>query len=393
MKTPAKTPGQAAQHGLGLWWSILILSTTVSITLNLWHALTMKADAALIKDACQVSAELCKRAARVADEVVGLHPVLGVIFAIVPPVFAGLLSHGLINPVIGAWIKNAILGLFGISMATSVVSQAAVMQPYGGGYMAEWSIPLVLDASALIALHVITKSVGLAHELVRQVDAEAELEAIRAEQRPAIEAEVRAELTAELAAAEAELRAELSARQAELTADAQRNYEAEITAARTQIRAELGAELTAVRTRLEQEAAQRQASLEAAFDTRLAETKATLRRDAEAEIAERIRRAEVETEGRIRLELAKDAKPKTKTDTPAKKTDEPSLNRHDKARILKEKARILLAEMPEITGAELGRALDVSDRYGRDLLREMSEEKQQEPAPALVPDVRLRAVP
>lgn len=388
-----KTPAKAAQHGLGLWWSILILSTTVSITLNLWHALTMKADAALIKDACQVSATLCKRAAQVADQVVGIHPVLGVIFAIVPPVFAALLSHGLINPVIGAWIKNAILGLFGISMATSVVSQAAVMRPYGGGYLAEWSIPLVLDASALIALHVITKSVGLAHELVRQIDAEAELEAIRAEQRPAIEAAVRAELEVELAAAQAELTTELTARQAELTADAQRNYAAELTAARTQIREELGAELTAVRTRLEQDVAQRQAALETEFATRLAETEADIRRSAETEIAERVRRAEVETEGRIRLELAKDNRSKTKSEVPVKKTADPGLSRQDKARLLKEKARILLAEMPDITGAELGRALDVSDRYGRDLLREMSEEKQEEPPPALVPDVRLRAVP
>uniref|UniRef100_UPI003F499D3F hypothetical protein n=1 Tax=Streptosporangium sp. CA-256172 TaxID=3240076 RepID=UPI003F499D3F len=388
-----KTPAKAAQHGLGLWWSILILSTTVSITLNLWHALTMKADAALIKDACQVSKELCKRASQVASEVVGIHPVLGVIFAIVPPVFAALLSHGLINPVIGAWIKNAILGLFGISMATSVVSQAAVMRPYGGGYLAEWSIPLVLDASALIALHVITKSVGLAHEHARQVDVEAELVALRAEQRPGIEAEVRAELTAELAAAEAELRAELSARQAELTAEAKRNYEAELSAARTEIRTELGAELTTVRTRLEEEATRRQEALEADFATRLAETEAALRREAEAEIAERVRRAEVETEGRLRLELAREAKPKTKTDTPSKKADEGGLSRHDKARLLKDKARILLAEMPEITGAELGRALDVSERYGRDLLREMAEEKQSEPSPALVPDVRLRAVP
>ncbi|MGJ6962541.1 hypothetical protein ACSDR0_11590 [Streptosporangium sp. G11] len=350
------TPNKRASHGVGLWWFVLISGTTFSVVLNLWHALTMTG--------------------------AKTHAILGIIFAIVPAAFAALLSHGLVTPAVGTGMQRAILALFLISMLTSITSQAAVLRPYGGGYGAEWSVPLVLDASALIALHFITKAAKTAREVAQHAEIEADLNVIRAELRPSVEAEVRAELEAEL-----------TARQAELTAEARRNYEAEVTAARTQIGAELAAKLTVARERLDEETAQRQAALEAEFATRLAETEADLRRDAAAEIAERVRRAEVETEGRIRLELARDTKPKTKTDAPSKKADESGLSRHDKARILKDKARILLAQMPEITGAELGRALDVSERYGRDLLREMGEEKQSEAAPALFSDVRLRAVP
>ncbi|WP_329430933.1 hypothetical protein OG339_48135 (plasmid) [Streptosporangium sp. NBC_01495] len=358
-----KTPNQRASHGVGLWWFVLISGTTFSIVLNLWHALTMTGEKT--------------------------HAILGIIFAIVPAAFAALLSHGLVNPDVGTGMQWVILMLFVISMLTSITSQAAVLRPYGGGYGAEWSVPLVLDASALIALHFITKATKTAREVARHAEAEADLNAIRAELRPSVEAEVRVELEAELAAAEAELRAEFTARQAELTAEATRNYEAEVSAVRTQSRAELEAELTAARADMEEELTRRQGVLETEFATRLAQTEADLRRRSETECAERVRRAEVETEGRIRLEFAQDTKPKTKGDTPAAKTADTPLSRQERAELLKAKARILLQQRPNINGAELGRALKVSDRYGRDLLREMAEEKPGESSPASGSDVRL----
>ncbi|MEV0993392.1 hypothetical protein [Nonomuraea sp. NPDC050202] len=335
-------------HGLRLWWSILLLSTTVSITLNLWHALTMKADQALVRDACQVSDVLCERATQLAAKVVGIHPVLGIIFAIVPPVFAALLSHGLISPLVGEWIKRAILTLFGVSMATSIASQAAVMRPYGGGYWAEWAIPLVLDASQIIALHVITTAASLARKAAEAAASAAETEAAKTGLRPLVEAEVRAELGAEL-----------SQRKAELEAEVERNRQAELTAARAEERAEVEAEL------------------ETRISARLSAAAAEFRTRAEAEKAVAVQRAEVAAEARVRREIAEQAK-----QSGQRRASAPSARRDTEDGLSSEdRARILLAQNPEMTGAELGRALGLTERYGRDLLKKIQDGVPDGPEP------------
>jgi hypothetical protein len=347
-QTTAAPPNTRAGHGTALWWTILIMGTTVSVVLNLWHALTLPSAG---------------------------HPILGIIFALVPAVFAALLSHGLVSPTAERWFRSAILGLFGISMLTSISSQAAVMRPYGGGYGAEWSIPLVLDASALLALHFITKAATAAREAVVWEEVEAERSALKAELRPSVEAEVRAELDAETQALRAELETE-----------AARTRQAELEAARAEVRAELGVELQASRSAMEAAQAARDADLDKRFAARVAQAETRIHQDAESRTRERIRRAEVETEARVRLEYA-DAKPKTRaktTETPANKTAHAELS-------IKDKARILHAERPEISGAELGRALNVSDRYGRQLLGQLIEDETAAPdAPGT--DVVLRAV-
>lgn len=360
MTTSSKAAPQAG-HGVRLWWLVLVSGTTFSIILNLWHALTATGPKT--------------------------HAILGIIFAIVPAAFAALLSHGLIHPTIGWGMQMAILSLFMVSMLTSIASQAAVLRPYGGGYGAEWSVPLVLDASALIALNFIAKAAKAAREAIVGEAEEADRDAVRAELRPGVEAELRAELQAELRAAKDRLEAELADRKTELEAELKRNQQAELNAARTEVREELGTELRSFQDKLEAELDDRKQALETQYAARLTETETQIRQRAEEEIRKRVRQAEVETEARIRLETVTAAKPKAK----AKASETASKQAPDDGLTLKDRARILLEANPDLTGADLGRALDVSARYGRQLLGQLTEEpkKEKETAPA---DVRLRAV-
>ncbi|GAA4931702.1 hypothetical protein GCM10023334_038970 [Nonomuraea thailandensis] len=375
--TTATTHPQPS-HGLGLWWTILITGCAISVFLNMWHALTLDKP--------------------------GTEGALGVIFALVPVLFAAMLSHGLVSPIITSWstkailwTRMAILSLFAVAMLTSIASQAAVMKPYGGGYGAEWSIPLVLDASALLALNFIIKGAATAREAVRQADVEAELAALRAELRPGVEAEVRAELAAEHAAAQAELEAERVAARAELKtelanaraalkAEADRTREAELKAACDQTRAQEEEKFRAVRARLEEE-----------YAARLKRAAEQITQRAASETEARVQQARTETEARVRLEMAGD-RPKARAKTtagPAPRTSTDGLSRQEALEIRLQQARALLTEKPDITGAELGRALDVSERYGRTLLAQLAEEAQgtQEEEPlSTTGDVRLRAV-
>lgn len=374
--TRPTTAAQHAQpepgHGLRLWWTILILGCLISVFLNMWHALTLDG-----KDT---------------------EVVLGVVFALVPVLFAAMLSHGLVSPIVTPLTRVAILSLFAVAMLTSIASQAAVMKPYGGGYGAEWSIPLVLDASALLALNFIIKGAATAREAVQQADVEAELAAVRAELKPGVEAEVRAELAEEHAAAQAELNAERAAAQAELTtelanaraalkAEADRTRQAELDAARDQTRQEEAERFKAVRVRLEEEYAAR---------LKRAEEQITAR--AETEIEARVQQAQTETEARVRLELAGENRPKARaktTATPATSTAADGLSRQERLELRLKQARALLAEKPDITGAELGRALNVSDRYGRQLLEQLveeDEEGQEEEPRSAAGEIRLHAV-
>lgn len=310
-------------HGLTLWWTILILGCAISVVLNLWHALTLNTAGKG-------------------------HAVLGVIFAIVPVLFAALLSHGLVSPGADRWFKAAILALFGVSMITSVSSQAAVMAPYGGGYGGEWSIPIVLDASAILALYFITSRAAAAREAAVQAATDAELAAAKAELRPAVVAEVRAELRAELTTAKAELEAEVA-----------RNRQAELAAAK----AEAGAEL--------------RAELEKDFETRWAAAEAEFRTRSAADTAVAVQRAEVAAEARVRSEFAEHGKQQGGRKAPpvaVKKSGEVPLS-------TKDRARILLAETPEMSGADLGKALGKTDRYGRELLKEIAKGDSDGPEP------------
>lgn len=353
------------QHGLGLWWFLLIASTVVSITLNLWHALSIKPDAQLVRDACAVSTTLCERASHVAAQVVGIHPVLGIIFAIVPPLFAALLSHGLVNPLVGAWIKRAILGLFGISMATSIVSQAAVMRPYGGGYWAEWAIPLVLDASALISLHAITTAATAAQTAART-------EELREELEPALRTELERKFRAELAAREEELRAEL-----------ERNKTEELAAREEELRAELEGNFGT-------ELAEREQEIRQELVARIQAAEEEIRARAESEMQERIRDAVIAAEARVRLELTKTGtggkRPQKEISAAGKTGGDQQPNKRDRA------ASILRAQ-PDIAPKDLAVMLDCTPKYARNLINELAPEPGNGPDETPGEEVRLRAVP
>jgi hypothetical protein len=243
-------------------------------------------------------------------------------------------------------------------MITSISSQAGVLAPYGGGYGGEWSIPIVLDASTLLALNAITTAATKAREAVEDADREAELEALREEIRPSVLVAVRAEHQTELEALETELRAELA-----------RTREAELTAARTELRAELG-------RKFETELARRLEAAEVEF-----------RQSSAAEEASLVRRVEVETEARLRQEFAEQAKQQGQRKTlppPAKRVADDGLSRKDRA-------KILLAATPEMTPAELAIALDCTGRYARDLLKEIQEEADDAPGPS-ADNIRFLAV-
>lgn len=315
---------EATGHGLGLWWTILLVGCVISAFLNIWHALHQRGQ--------------------------GTEVILGLIFAVVPVGFAAMLSHGLVSPAVDKWFKAAIVGLFGISMLTSIASQAAVLEPYGGDHGAEWSIPIVLDASALLALHYITKIEKLRREAAARADMEADLEAIREQLRPDIEADIRRELEEEMAAA-----------RADMEADIRRTWEADIARIRADIeadiRAEKEADIAAMKADMEAEKARWIKENETAIWTR----------------------AEVETEARIRREMATASKAQNGRKVAPKPTSNGMTS--------EDKARLLLSENPEMTGAELGRALGLTDRQGRRLLDKLTAK-----ADMSAPRVPLRAV-
>ncbi|MFI6801573.1 hypothetical protein [Streptosporangium canum] len=346
----AKYP-TAKPPGLGLWWTILILGSVISAFLNIWHALHQDGQ--------------------------GTAVILGLIFAAVPVGFAAMLSHGLVSPAVEKWFRYSILGLFAVSMLTSIASQAAVMRPYGGGYGAEWSIPLVLDASSLLALHYITKAHKMRREVARQADIERDMDAIRARLRPDIERDIRATLEADMAAQKADMEADMAVRLADMEHDMaarKADMERDISATReADIAAAVAAKEGDLRDTMAAELSAARAALEADKDAWIAENEMSI-----------WTRAEVETEARVRRELAASNKPqshrKTVAAAPAKPTEE--------ALTSKKKALILLEKNPDMTGAELGRALGKSDRTGQRLLDEINAERDA----AAAAGSRLRAV-
>ena len=316
-------PDEIPKPQLKAHWWMLTISTIISIGLNTWHALSIALAPRVVADACAVSQTLCERANELLHQVEGAHPVLGIVFALVPPGFAAMLSHNLTGDLAAKWIKWAIGGLFALSIVTSITSQAAVLKPFGGDW-GQWSVPIVLDAAALLALYQITILMADYRRRVREATETAETISIKAEIRASLEAEARAEIKAEV---EAEVRPVIEA-------ETDRKRRAEIEAAKAEGRAEAEAEIPAL---------------------------------IEAAEAEARTRAEVETGARVRREMTATGKPAKGRSTNPARTDKRGLSSKDEARILYE-------ENPNITGGELGTALSVTDARGRQLLREVKAE-------------------
>lgn len=356
--------GTKQKKGTAFWWFLLILSTVVSITLNLWHAWTIAADPALIADACQVSQTLCEQAKRVADRVAGVHPVLGFIFAIVPPLFAAGLSHGLKDERVVKWVKRGIIGLFVLSMATSIVSQASVMHPYGGGYLAEWAIPVVLDSSALIALYMITTLEQEAAKAAKQADIERDMEALREQLRPGIERDIQARAEQDMAARERDI-------EARLRRDIGGEKERDIAA----VEAQAQRDIAAVREAAERDIEALRRDVSTRWKQREAEIVEEVSRAKDQEYAAREPEIRRQIEAQIRLEMPTEKRPgnrKALDVGPSGKKDKVSTEMTPEKRL--ELAVEILRKDPTISGAELGRKLGVSSRQGARLYNSAAKE-------------------
>jgi hypothetical protein len=287
------------EYSTGLWWVILTLGCAISVFLNTWHALTLKAE--------------------------GTSSVLGVIFALVPVVFAALLSHGLVLPIVTWQVRFVILGLFGLAMATSIVSQATVLLPYGGGFGGEWTIPVVLDSSGMLALNFIMKITQLRRKAEDEADEAADMAAIRAD----IEADIRPDIEADIRRT---FEADMPRIRADIRTDMQRTFEADMASRAADIRADI------------------ETATEADMVVRLAELEEDLRQ-----------RIEVETTARLRLEMA--GKSKTAGKAAPRRAAEPQSTASRLSS--EERMRMLLVEHPDWTVAELAAATGITARQVR----------------------------
>ncbi len=303
------------------WKRFLAATALVSLYLNIYYALAPKLPSGKIPVTPQ------EVAAAVAGKATFGDISLALIIGIVPVAIAFWLSDALKDPLVNSWIKFAIIVLMLACMLMSIAHQAEVLHPKMGDF---WSIvlPLILDASSMVALNLFMKARKIAHDAVKKAAEAAEMISVKAEIRDRLEAEAKAEIKAE---AEAEIRPVIEA-------EADRKRRAEIEAAKAEGRAEAEAEIPAL--------------VEA------------------AEAAARTR-AEVETSARVRLELTAGKttgkKPAGRPKAAQSDTDKPRLSSKDEARILYEKD-------PEISGGKLGEALGLTPDRGRQLLREIKKE-------------------
>ena len=331
------TPQPTEKAGRGWKW-FLAATALVSLYLNIYYALAPK----LPSGKLAVTAK--DIAAASAAEVSAGDISLALIIGIVPVAIAFWLSDALKDPLVESWIKFVIITLMLSCMGMSIAHQAEVLQPKMGTF---WSVvlPIILDASSMVALNLFMKARKLAHDAVRKAAEAAEMISIKAEIRDRLEAEARAEIKAEV---EAEVRPVIEA-------EADQKRRAEIEAAEAKGRAEAEAEIPAL--------------IEA------------------AEEAARTR-AEVEATARARLELTgSKATGKKPSKGPKVATADP-----DKRGLSsKDEARILYEGNPNISGGELGKSLGLTPDRGRQLLREIKKElaEMEAEAPVRPP---LRAV-
>jgi len=331
------TPESMEEAGRG-WKRFLIATALVSLYLNIYYALAPKLpDGKLAVTAQEITAA---GAIKVSFGDISLALIIG----IVPVAIAFWLSDALKDPLVNSWIKFAIITLMLSCMGMSIAHQAEVLRPKMGDF---WSLvlPIILDASSMVALNLFMKAKKIAHDAVKKAAEAAEMISIKAEIRDRLEAEARAEIKAEV---EAEVRPVIEA-------EATRKRGAEIEAAEARGRAEAEAEIPAL--------------IEA------------------AEEAARTR-AEVETTARVRRELT-DSKPAGKRSGKGPKAT--ALDPDRRGLSSKDEARILYEENPEISGGELGKSLGLTPDRGRQLLREIKKElvELEAQAPARPP---LRSV-
>lgn len=380
---------------LGLWWTILVLGSLISLALNVRHA--------VIQPAGEHG-----------------HVLLAITYAVVPVGFAALLSEGMGSPLVGKWPRIAIISLFVLAMAMSISAQASVMTSYGGD-VGRWGIPIVLDASTLLSLHVITKvrsaTAQAERERAYEVTVAARLAVREKELRRQMDADMAAARAAIQEAADADTTARLADARAEIEAATAAQYEADIAAAEVAMRHEFQAATAARAEAVEENAAKRLAAIEAAKEADIARRVATaraaaeadtrtrceaamaaqitaIRNDCEAAMAARVADMEAAMAARYAEDLAA-----------AHAAIEADVRREHKAAMAangaatrkavaarrpvaalpkvapagelssKDRARIELDKNPDLDGAELADLIGVSKRTGRRLLAELRAEQ------------------
>lgn len=344
------TPSRPEPHGMGIWWTILLVGAATSLYLNIWHAVTIPAPTGHPDAAGEAAGQAAK-----ATTVGGV--ILAVTYGLIPVLFAALLSHGFVNPLVGAWPRRVIVALFLIGMAMSLSAQAAVMQPYGGD-VGRWGIPIILDVSALIALHVITKAASVATASGHAADTAADMAALREAARREAEADIRAQAEAAMAARLADITTRMEADTATRRTAMEADMATALAAAEADIQRTLEADMAARTAAMTTRPAASRPATKADMAASEAATEAAIRRQATADMAAPRAAVKADTAtGEAATTAAMAARPAA-TDGPTSK----------------DRARQLLATQPDMTAADLGAALGLSTRTGRRLLRELGAE-------------------
>ncbi|GAA3173073.1 hypothetical protein GCM10020001_119570 [Nonomuraea salmonea] len=332
-------------------WSILFTGMLSSAYFNVRDAFLI-AEASAAKAAAE--AEKAGASAEAIAKILAKGPdpwMLGglLLLAVMPVLLSALLSHTFKNPTVAGTARNVIYCVFAVSMVMSLRAHIAVLTHDGDPYM--WAIALglwlITEVSALVALNIITKTLGQQRDeaTMRRLsaDMQARLDALEADRLADIEATVRAreaDIVADiLADKRADIDAEMSAYEADKKADIERRV-ADTAAA---LEADAFADI-------ERRAARRAEELETTFQSRWQEIDGVLQ----------ARRAEV-AEELEQLRAAAVARPASVTGRGRQKEIGPGSSADSGAKLSKadrhELISALLKADPNLKGAQIARAL------------------------------------
>ncbi|NUW45511.1 hypothetical protein [Nonomuraea rhodomycinica] len=334
-------------------WGLLVFCGAISLTLSVMHALSKAAEGDL--------------KATVAGFLIGIAPVIA----------AAFLAHLLTDPYASNLLKGGVGLVFVGGMALSVNAQQEVVLPFvGGNHFLAVLFPIVLDLSTVMALLALS-GVGYSYNRALQ------LEELRKELEPVLNAELRRNFTAEQAAREEELRAELERAKktelGELQRELEENHSAELAALRRELAERHSEELD-----------EREQAIRGELADRWEHAVAQIRKEAAAETEDRVRDAEIATEARVRLELTKNS---TAGKRRPKEIESASGKGAGQQVNKRARAASILRTNPDIEVKELAAMLDCTTKYARNLIADMAPGRGNGQGETGSEEVRLRAVP
>ena len=169
------------------WWILFGCCIAISATFNLWQVL---------QPTVQIGGDYV--AGRALDD--GLTVIMGVIVALVPLGLSGALSHAVVTDVYGQWGKGTILAIFLGAMLLSILEQSKLLlrvlpEPLN------YAIPIMLDATALLALTAATRRHHQRAEWAKRRQEEDAKDQLRAQLVPAVRAELERDMAPQIEAA------------------------------------------------------------------------------------------------------------------------------------------------------------------------------------------------